>query len=147
MTFVILTSGIDLSVGSIVALVAVTLGTFLHKGVGILFSMFIALVVGTLCGLVNGLFVAKGRVPAFITTLGMMSAARGAALIITRGQSIHMFPNKFGSLELVTLDDSCSSNPSFDNCIHCSFYSNPNSIWSVCLCRRRQSRGSSVIGH
>lgn len=95
MTFVILTGGIDLSVGSLVALVAVIMGTFLHKGIGILVPIGIALVVGAFNGLINGFLIAKGRVPAFITTLGMMSAARGIALIVTRGQTIHMFPTQF----------------------------------------------------
>ena len=95
MTFVILTGGIDLSVGSLVALVAVIMGTFLHKGMGILIPIGIAVVVGAFSGLINGFLVAKGRVPAFITTLGMMSAARGVALIVTKGQTIHMFPTHF----------------------------------------------------
>lgn len=95
MTFVILTGGIDLSIGSIVAFVAVVLGTFLHSNVGIFLSVLFALIAGAFAGLVNGLIVAKGKVPAFITTLGMMSVARGVALIITNGQTIHMFPRSF----------------------------------------------------
>jgi ribose/xylose/arabinose/galactoside ABC-type transport system permease subunit len=92
MTFVILTGGIDLSVGSTVALVAVIMGTMLHTEAGVLLSVLAGVAAGALCGLVNGVVVSKGRVPAFIATLGMMSAARGLALIVTQGQTIHMFP-------------------------------------------------------
>ena len=91
MTFVILTAGIDLSVGSVVALVAVTFGTLLDKGIGFPVSLIGALAVGATGGFINGLIVAKFRIPAFITTLGMMSMARGAALIITGGRTIHQF--------------------------------------------------------
>ncbi len=95
MTFVIITAGIDLSVGSVVALVAVILGTCLHSGLGIALSIAAGLGTGAACGLVNGFLVAKCKVPAFITTLGMMSVARGCALLVTRGQTIHQFPAGF----------------------------------------------------
>lgn len=95
MTFVILTGGIDLSVGSAVALVAVTMGKLMKAGVGIPISILCGFIVGVAAGWINGTFVARGRVPAFIATLGMMSAARGTALIITQGQTIHMFPSAF----------------------------------------------------
>ncbi|NLB51841.1 MAG: ABC transporter permease [Syntrophomonadaceae bacterium] len=95
MTIVILTGGIDLSVGSIVALVAVTMGTLMRSGSGVFVSILIGLIVGVLAGFVNGFIVSKGKVPAFISTLGMMSVARGLALVVTNGQTIHMFPKNF----------------------------------------------------
>jgi ribose/xylose/arabinose/galactoside ABC-type transport system permease subunit len=58
-------------------------------------AFLIAILVGALTGIINGLLVSKGRVPAFVATLGMMSAARGLSLIITGGQSIYVFPKSF----------------------------------------------------
>jgi len=94
-TMVILTGGIDLGVGSVVALTGVTLGTMLKSNLPISVAFLIAVLVGTLTGIINGLLVSKGRVPAFVATLGMMSAARGLSLIITGGQSIYVFPKSF----------------------------------------------------
>jgi len=94
-TMVILTGGIDLGVGSVVALTGVTLGAMLKANVPIPFAFLIAVLVGALTGIINGLLVSKGRVPAFVATLGMMSAARGLSLIITGGQSIYVFPKSF----------------------------------------------------
>jgi len=94
-TMVILTGGIDLGVGSVVALTGVTLGTMLKSNLPISVAFLIAILVGALTGIINGLLVSKGRVPAFVATLGMMSAARGLSLIITGGQSIYVFPKSF----------------------------------------------------
>jgi ribose/xylose/arabinose/galactoside ABC-type transport system permease subunit len=94
-TMVILTGGIDLGVGSVVALTGVTLGTMLKANLPIPVAFLIAVLVGALTGIINGLLVSKGRVPAFVATLGMMSAARGLSLIITGGQSIYVFPRSF----------------------------------------------------
>jgi ribose/xylose/arabinose/galactoside ABC-type transport system permease subunit len=95
MTFVILSAGIDLSVGSIVAFSSVVLASVLRAGWPILPSMLIGLGVGLLCGLVNGLLVSYGRLPPFIATLGMMSVARGAALLYTSGRPISGFSTSF----------------------------------------------------
>jgi len=95
MTFVIITAGIDLSVGSIVALVAVSMGLILSSEVGIIVAVLGGMLMGTFAGGVNGFLVSKCKVPAFITTLGMMSVARGVALTMTRGQTIHQFPDAF----------------------------------------------------
>lgn len=84
-TFVILSAGIDLSVGSVLALVTVTsaiaMGTSQSMAVGILTG----LAAGGMCGLLNGIAVGKLRIPPFIATLGMMGIARGLALIVTGG--------------------------------------------------------------
>lgn len=106
MTYVILTGGIDLSVGSIVALSAVCLGLFTHKGIAmlgenpsdfavlavVLLSVFGTILVGALCGYVNGVIIVYGKVTAFITTLGMMGIARGLALTLSNGKTIYNFP-------------------------------------------------------
>ncbi|GAA0339250.1 ABC transporter permease [Morganella psychrotolerans] len=106
MTYVILTGGIDLSVGSIVALSAVSLGTFIHAGMEwigpdpsfvmeltvVMLSIAGAILVGTLCGLVNGFVIVCMKVPPFIATLGMMGIARGLALTIAGGKTLYSFP-------------------------------------------------------
>src|SRR5881296_3821164 len=79
MTFVILSGGIDLSVGSIVALSGVVLGTSLQAGHSMAVALPLALTVGLLCGVGNGALVSWGGLPPFIVTLGTMSIARGAA--------------------------------------------------------------------
>jgi ribose transport system permease protein len=98
MTFVILSGGIDLSVGSILALAGVVLASALQAGASVPAALLLVLVVGTLCGFVNGLLVTLGRLPPFIATLGMMSVARGAALLFTEGRPISGFEAGFRSL-------------------------------------------------
>lgn len=94
-TFVILTAGIDLGVGSVVALSGVFLGGAMKAGWLIPFAVMVGIAVGSLTGFFNGVIIAKGRVPPFVATLGMMSMARGLALIYTKGQSIYVFPQSF----------------------------------------------------
>ncbi len=151
MTFVILTGGIDLSVGSVLALCGVTLGMTVHTGppaflcyimavpaavifalvtrrltanrpmpfltggigglaVGFLIvrstaggiqlegAILAALAVGCGCGMLNGLVVTLGRVPPFVVTLGMLTAARGLTVFATRGNSISGLPPRFAVL-------------------------------------------------
>ncbi|AHG88030.1 ABC-type transporter, integral membrane subunit [Gemmatirosa kalamazoonensis] len=92
MTFVILTGGIDLSVGSLVALAGIAFGAASHAGLPTVLAVLAALVVGGASGLANGLLVSPGRLPPFIATLGTMSVARGAALMLTGGRPISGFP-------------------------------------------------------
>jgi ribose transport system permease protein len=87
MTLVVMTRGIDLSVGSVVGLSSMIAASFLT---GNLFLGTIAgMLVGVLCGLVNGFLIAKLKLPDFIVTLGMLSIFRGAALIYTDGKPIY----------------------------------------------------------
>jgi ribose transport system permease protein len=95
MTFVILSAGIDLSVGSIVALSGVVLGTALKGGQPMPVALLLALGVGLACGLVNGGLIAWGGLPPFIVTLGTMSIARGAALLYTEGRPVSGFDESF----------------------------------------------------
>jgi ribose/xylose/arabinose/galactoside ABC-type transport system permease subunit len=95
MTFVIITAGIDLSVGSIVAFSGVVLGSVLHAGVPVPVAIVIGLGVGLVCGLANGLLITRGNLPPFISTLGMMSVLRGAALLYTGGRPITGFSESF----------------------------------------------------
>ncbi|OQY32545.1 MAG: sugar ABC transporter permease [Spirochaetaceae bacterium 4572_59] len=89
MTFVIITGGIDLSVGSITAVAAVVASSFAHPGEhSIVFVIFSGLGVGLLLGFINGLFIAKAKLAPFIATLGMMTIARGMALVYTSGRPV-----------------------------------------------------------
>ncbi len=95
MTFVIISAGIDLSVGSIVALSGVVLASALQAKWPAPFAMLAGLAVGVGCGVVNGLLITRGRLPPFIATLGLMSVARGAALVYTDGRPISGFEASF----------------------------------------------------
>ncbi len=95
MTFVIITAGIDLSVGSIMAFSGVVLASVLEAGFPMPIAIILGLGVGLLCGLINGILITAGRLPPFISTLGMMSVARGAALLYTDGRPISGFSNDF----------------------------------------------------
>lgn len=94
-TFVILTGGIDLGVGSVVALSAVIMGSSLKTSLFIPIAILIGILIGALSGAFNGILVSKAKIPAFIVTLGMMSIARGLALLYTGGRSIYTFPKSF----------------------------------------------------
>lgn len=101
MTFVILSDGIDLSVGSVAALSGIAgaalIKMFPEAGIGmsVLVILGTAVVVGGFCGLLNGLCVAKLNVPPFITTLAMMNVARGLAYVFTDAKPIFGLPEAF----------------------------------------------------
>ncbi len=96
MTFVILSAGIDLSVGSVVALVSVLTGVFMvDLGLTPVLAVLLALLAGAAVGLVNGSIAAYSRIPSFVVTLGMLAVASGLALGITGGSTISGFPRPF----------------------------------------------------
>lgn len=102
MTFVILIGGIDLSVGSVLALSMMVLGYLANEATWPLgIAILAALGVGGLCGLVSGVLITTFALPAFIATLAMMSIARGLANMITDGQMIVGFPFWFSGLAIV----------------------------------------------
>ncbi len=89
-TFIIITSGIDLSVGVLMTFCAVMAGVFMvNLGLPIWIGVPGAVLVGALCGTVSGLAITKLRVPPFIATLGMMMLLKGASLIITKTRPIY----------------------------------------------------------
>jgi ribose transport system permease protein len=98
MTFVIVTGGIDLSVGSLVALSGIAFGLAVRAGAPAGVAAAAGLAAGLGCGLVNGALITVGRLPPFIATLGMMSVARGVALMLTDGRPISGFPAGFRAL-------------------------------------------------
>ena len=97
MTCVILSDGIDLSVGSVFALAAIICAEMLVSGIAAPVAILVALAVGTLLGLVSGILVAKFRLQAFIATLITMTAYRGMAMIITDGKPISRLANSIES--------------------------------------------------
>ncbi len=89
-TFVIISGGIDLSVGTLMTFAAVMCGVFLTNwGLPMIFGVVAALVSGALCGAVSGIIIAKLRVPPFIATLGMMLLLKGLALVIAQDKPIY----------------------------------------------------------
>jgi len=102
MTFVIISGGIDLSVGSVAALsgIVVTAVILPLAGISILLcvlvSIVLSVIVGCLCGMINGFAIARLRVPPFVATLAMMNIARGFAYVYTESRSIYGLPESFG---------------------------------------------------
>jgi inositol transport system permease protein len=88
-TFVLLTGGVDLSLGSVVALAGVVAAGFAHPGdYPAAVAVLMGILAGTACGATNGLLVTRGRVAPFIVTLGMMTVARGLALVVSGGRPV-----------------------------------------------------------
>ncbi|MET7358651.1 ABC transporter permease [Streptomyces sp. NPDC005562] len=108
LTFVILVGGIDLSVGSVMALSAVVAGDVLtdkglSTGAAVTLAVLASVAVGMACGLVNGFVSERWRVPSFIVTLGMLNIARGAALDYTDAKTQYDFPQGFSRFGTSTL--------------------------------------------
>ena len=97
-TCVIITGGIDLSVGSILALAGVVAALAVRGGVNVPLAMLLGLLTGVGCGLVNGLCVTLMRLPPFIATLAMMLVARGVALQITDAKAVGGLGEQFAAL-------------------------------------------------
>lgn len=95
MTYVILTAGIDLSVGAVLALCTVVTADLLQKGMPVPLAVTAGLGLGAGLGIVNGLIITRARVPPFVATLGMMTVARGLALTYTQGRPITGLPDAF----------------------------------------------------
>lgn len=97
MTFIILTGGIDLSVGSIIGLTGVVtsicMATFkLHPVIAVIIGLSSSILIG----LINGILITKGKIPPLITTLAVMTSVRGICYIITGGLPVYDFPDSFG---------------------------------------------------
>lgn len=92
MTFIMISGKIDLSVGSVAALVGCVAALNLAGGKGVVLSTVIAVAVGVVCGLINGIGIAVFKVPFFIMTAGMLYAASGIALVITNETSVGIYP-------------------------------------------------------
>jgi ribose/xylose/arabinose/galactoside ABC-type transport system permease subunit len=88
MTFVIITGGIDLSVGSVLGLSSIVMTSFALPGQSIPIAIMIGVLVGLACGLFNGITISYGGVPPFIATLGMLTVARGLTFLYNDGRPI-----------------------------------------------------------
>jgi ribose transport system permease protein len=98
-TCVIITGGIDLSVGSVLALAGVVAALAVKElGMSVPPAMFLGILTGALCGYINGLLVTRFKLPPFIATLGMMLIARGVALQITGARAVSGLGEAFGAL-------------------------------------------------
>jgi len=95
LTMVIITAGIDLSVGSIVAVAGVIGADLMQRGVPALLAVVLCLGAGLLCGTINGLLTERGRLAPFIVTLGTLSVYRGFALLYTDGRPVFGFSQTF----------------------------------------------------
>jgi ribose transport system permease protein len=108
MTFVILVGGIDLSVGSVMALCAMVAGLVLKSEslplpIAIAAAVAASAIVGMICGFINGFVSSFWNVPSFIVTLGMLNIARGAALQVTDARTLFEFPNVFNDFGTATV--------------------------------------------
>ena len=95
MTFVILTGGIDLSVGSVLGLAGIVMGMMMKAGMPVGLALIASILTGIVCGTVSGLLVTVGKLPPFIATLGIMNIARAIALTISKGGNMSAFPESF----------------------------------------------------
>ena len=96
MTFVILAAGIDLSVGSVLALSSILASKLMVAGLPVWLSILIALVAGSLIGALMGIAIHKGKVPAFIATLGGMTIVRGLVMLMSGAQKVSGLPPAIG---------------------------------------------------
>ena len=95
---VILTAGIDLSVGSVLGLAGAICAELLVRGTGIFVAILAGLGIGVLCGVINGVLVASVNLPPFIATLGMLGIARGVVLVLTDASTVQPLPSAFGDI-------------------------------------------------
>lgn len=97
-TYVIITTGIDLSIGSNIAISGIVASILMTQDVSIPVAMMAGLLAGTIVGILNGVLIVYGDLPPFIVTLGTMSIVKGIALVITGGIPISNLPRKFAFL-------------------------------------------------
>jgi ribose transport system permease protein len=97
-TFIIISAGIDLSVGSILALAGVVSAQLIAHGWPVTLGIIGGVLVGGILGLINGFVITKGNLPPFIVTLGMMGVARGLSLVLTNGLPVSGLPDSFTKL-------------------------------------------------
>ena len=148
MTFVILTGGIDLSVGSTLALAGVLCASFEHHGWPLPLVVAATLLIGSLLGLVNGLVITKGKVTPFVVTLGTMSIARGAAHLFTGAQPISGFGSAFrflGAGELLGVPVPIVL--FLLGVVAAAAVLATHAVGTIRVCHRRQSPGGQALGH
>ncbi len=98
MTFVLIGGGLDLSVGSVLALGGVISGLAMLAGVPVWLGVLLGILAGVVVGLFNGIVVARFEIPSLIVSLGMMYFARGVVQVLTRGNPVYPLPDEFNFL-------------------------------------------------
>ncbi|KXZ39719.1 ribose transport system permease protein [Alkalithermobacter thermoalcaliphilus JW-YL-7 = DSM 7308] len=97
MTFVILTGGIDLSVGSVLAFTGAICASLLSAGTNLIIAILVSITIGALVGALNGLIISRGKIQPFIATLATMTIFRGATLVFTDGKPISIGNGKYAA--------------------------------------------------
>lgn len=103
MTLILITAGLDLSVGSVLALGGVVSGMVAQSGAPVPIAILSGILVGAAIGCINGYIIVKVGIPPLIVTLGMQYAARGLVSVITRGVPVYPLPKNFTAIEQVKL--------------------------------------------
>ena len=98
MTFVILSGGIDLSVGAVVSFAGITAAKAVESGGNIWVAVLLALLTGCAFGLFNGVIIVKGRIQPFLVTLGALSIVKGLSLLVSGGQTSYLLDDTFQSV-------------------------------------------------
>jgi ribose transport system permease protein len=103
MTFVIITGGIDLSVGAVVGFSGIFAAILMTKGVNVFLAIIIAIIVSTMIGVLNGVLIHNGKVPPFIATMGVMVMVRGAIMLVSDARMIAGLPKSFTKFSQLTV--------------------------------------------
>ncbi|MCL2126642.1 MAG: ABC transporter permease [Treponema sp.] len=101
MTFVLITGGLDLSVGSVLALGGVITGIACRAGLPVFAAVLLGILMGFAIGVLNGFIIVKAGIPPLIVTLGMQYVARGLVSVLTKGVPIYPLPNAFKAIERI----------------------------------------------
>jgi ribose transport system permease protein len=101
MTFVLITGGLDLSVGSVLALGGIITGVACRAGLPVPVAILLGLLMGALIGFLNGFIIVRAGIPPLIVTLGMQYAAKGLVQVITKGVPIYPLPVDFKAIEKI----------------------------------------------
>jgi ribose transport system permease protein len=98
MSFVIVSAGIDLSVGSTIALTGIITGYSIVHGLPVPLAILFGIITGMVVGAINGFTIVRFKIPPFIATLGMMYVAKGVVYVISKGQPMYPFPDSFNQI-------------------------------------------------
>lgn len=103
MTFVIITGGIDLSVGAVVGFSGIFVAILMTNGVNMFLAIIMSIIASTMIGILNGILIYNGKVPPFIATMGTMAMTRGAIMLLSNARMIAGLPRSFNKFSQMTL--------------------------------------------
>ncbi len=144
MTLVIISGGIDLSVGSIFAFSAVVMASIVKEG-KVFLGIILGLLIGAIMGLFNGIVISKGKIQPFIVTLATMAIGRSLTLAYTQGIPISLFPNSFrfiGRGDILGIPVPVII--MFGVFFSCFIHSKKNKTWVVYLFYRWKRRSNTI---